>query len=124
MPCSSSCAHAFTCASWAACTRSAWVGPTTDGRSKELSWVTAIPAVVRAGGSTRGRITVASRTVQTMTARNSGSNPLRSYLEVALPLGRCSGLSSERERSGGTAQERRSENLHTKQQFFVGGGAD
>ena len=58
------------------------------------------------GGSRRGRTTTARRTVQTMTARNSGSKPLRSYLEVALPLGRCSGLSSERGRSGGTAQER------------------
>src|ERR1700674_501701 len=81
-----------------------------------------MPAV-ECGGAKRGRITVASSTVQTMTARNSGSNPLRSYLEVALPLGRCSGLSSERERSGGTAQERRSETLPEKRQFCVAVGA-
>src|SRR4029077_16043740 len=103
-PCWSSCAHAWTCASaaaWARCVR-AWL--TTDGRSYALNWVTATLAFEWTGASNRGRTTPASKTVQTMTARNSGSKPLRSYLEVALPLGRCSGLSSERGRSGETAQ--------------------
>src|SRR5207244_11060744 len=76
---------------------------TTELRSKAFSCVTATCTGCMVGGSMRGRITLTSNTTHTSTARNSGSNPFfRSFLRLALPLGRCQACArrADVERSG------------------------
>src|SRR6266852_3171186 len=107
MPCDSSEVHCWTWAAWAACVRFAFNWVSAELRSKELNWVTAAVDIAgAAGGPMCGRITVPSTMVHTTTALKSGTTPLTLLsFEVALPLGRCSGLSAEQRRLAGRAQE-------------------
>src|ERR1700680_2717336 len=87
MPWSSSWDHALTCAAWAAWARWSRACRTTERRSYELSWVTATLAMGWVGGASRGKMMVARTTVQTATARSSGSKLFRSSLKSPYPWG-------------------------------------
>src|SRR5207245_7378490 len=103
-PCDNSDDHCCTWASWAALIRVAVMPLSVDVRSNERSCVTAAVDEDAGGGSRCGRITAASTTVQTTTARRSGTNPL-TLLSLKSPYpGALFRPERGAKTSGGTAQ--------------------
>src|SRR5205809_749527 len=99
----------------AACTRWFLVCCTTELRSKELSWVTAIETDCWAGGARRGRTTLTRITTHTSTARNSGSKPLSApSLDSPYPWGGVRPERSERGRGGDVLRNSRRCHLTTR----------